>query len=277
MERFFKKVLSFLAWAVLSACSSSDLPLDAHPGYQKGEYIYRVHDEYLFAIPLPEGVEAQLYPWEKNVIGGCPKITKEFFRCKGSSLNPEHVVQTEKETKRFYDCSGKHSLPLREGEEFIYPILIDLLNDIQAKTNSKVVITCGHSCPDHHAYSDQTPENRYSKHMIGAEVAFYVQGMENNPQAIIEFVKNFYKNDSKYLNKSEYTEFKTEEKSTSNLAKRPLYNKEIYIKIFKETEGRNFDNRHPYPYIAIQVRHDFDQKVKVTYSWNAAYRNYLRW
>ncbi|EFB42231.1 MULTISPECIES: hypothetical protein [Parachlamydia] len=277
MKHFFSYFLVIFVLGILSSCSSPDQPLDSQHGYQKGEYLYRVHDEYLFTIHPPEAAQAQVYPWEKNVIGGCPKITKEFFRCKGSGLNPEHVVQNEKETKRFYDCGGKHSLPLREGEEFIYPVLIDLLNHIQAKTNSKVVITCGHSCPDHHAYSDQTPDNRYSKHMIGAEVAFYVQGMENSPEVIIDLIKDFYKNEPKYLNKNEYTEFKAYEKDDTNVVTRPIYNKEIYIKIFKETEGRNFDNRHPYPYIAIQVRHDFDQKTKVAYSWNAAYRNYLRW
>ena len=56
----------------------------------------------------------------------------------------------------------------------------------------------------------------------------------------------------------------------------PWYNKEIFIKLYKKKEGRNFDNRHPYPYISIQVRFDTELNERVIYSWDKAYKNYLR-
>src|SRR5690606_2499225 len=132
------------------------------------------------------------------------------------------------QTERFYDCNGseKHSLPLRDKKEFVYPILIDLLNYLQMKTEKRVVITCGHRCPDHNTYSDQSSSNRYSKHMIGAEVSFYIQGMEEEPEVILDLIQEYYKSDKSYANKKEWIEFKTYEKEDTNVSTPPIYNKE---------------------------------------------------
>src|SRR5262245_4509395 len=117
---------------ILISCSPSE---ESHSGrrYQKGEYIYRKHDEFQFQALSQEVQEREPYPWEKGQVGHQLKITKEFFRCKGSGLNPPHVIQEKGEMVRYYDCGGtdKHSLPLCNGKEFVYPILIDLLNYIQ--------------------------------------------------------------------------------------------------------------------------------------------------
>ena len=67
------------------------------------------------------------------------------------------MVTKEKEIARYYDCGGpeKHSLPLREKKEFyLHSILIILLNYLQIQTGKRVVITCGHCCPEHNAYLD---------------------------------------------------------------------------------------------------------------------------
>lgn len=269
-------IVSFL----LSACSSSDNDSGTIMGqrYQHGEYIYRTHQESLLTIPAPELQIADPYPWEQGEVGNQRRITKEFFRCKGSSLNPFRVSQEKEEIVRYYDCGGsaKHSLPLRDNKEFIYPILIDLLNYLQAKTQKHVVITSGHRCPEHNSYVDSSSKNRYSKHMIGAEVAFYVQGLEERPEKIIELLKAYYKETPRYQSKSDYTEFVRYEKDDTDVETQPWYNKEIFIKLFQAKEGRNFDNRHPYPYISIQVRYDFDTKERVNYSWDKAYKSYLR-
>jgi hypothetical protein len=264
-----------------SGCSSGDEASkdQVRAWNQKGEYIYRVHDEYLFVPPPPEKVVPPPYPWDKGVVSHYPKITKEFFRCKGSSLNPVRTVPQNGEIVRYYDCGGseKHSLPLRETREFIYPILIELVNYIQAKAGKRVVITCGHRCPEHHMYADPSEENQYSKHMIGAEVSFYVQGMEEQPDMIIKYIQDFYKESPKYQGQADYEEFKRYEKNDSHIATPPWYNKEIFVKLFKKKEGRDFDNRHPYPYISIQVRYDSELKEKVIYTWEKANRNYHRW
>lgn len=266
--------------AVLFACfgcSSEDS--DSRLYNQKAEYIYRKHDESLFAISAPEKTLPPSYPWKKKLAGNHSKITKEFFRCKGCSLNPCHIVPLEKEIQRNYDCGGiqKHSLPLRNDKEFIYPILIDLVNYIQTKTGKRLVITSGHRCPEHNKYVDPTSENQYSKHQIGAEVSFYVQGMENQPEVIVRLLQEFYKDNPSYKEKKDYINFQRYEKDNTNVSIPPWYNKEIFIKLFKKDEGRNFDNRHPYPYISVQVRHDRDLNEKVIYTWDKANRNYHRW
>lgn len=264
---------------LLQGCSnsSSSLPSSSQP--LKGEYIFRRHDEALVQIEPMVPLKRLAYPWEEDRGGHYPKITKDFFRCQGSSLNPVHFVQKENEAVRYYDCGGlqKHSLPLRDQKEFIYPILIDLLNYIQTQTGKRVVITCGHCCPDHNAYLDPSPANQASKHMLGAEVDFYVQGMEQQPEKVIDLLFAYYHEQPKYKGLIEFEEFKRYDKEDAKSGVPSWFNKEIFIKLFKKHQGRDFDNRHPYPYICIQVRHDWDLDERVIYSWDKAFRNFHRW
>lgn len=233
----------------------------------KGEFILRSSSDKQFAIDTPAHRIRKRYPWENAYSGAHPKITKEFFRCKGNSLNPPHPDYKDPgRLANYFDCGGsqKHSLPLQGDKEFIYPILIDLLNYIQEKTECKVIITCGHRCPVHNAYVDSAPANQHSKHLIGAEVDFYVQGMEQNPQEVIHLLMQYYKEPFQRLEKTE-------------LSTQPWYNKEILIKLYKKNEGRDWDNRHPYPYICIQVRHDNALNEKVTCSLQKAFNSYKRY
>ncbi len=241
----------------------------------KGEFIYRNHEDRLYAIPAPNRRTRGKYPWEDAYVGKLPKITKEFFRCKGSSLNPSCLQQTELR----FDCGGseKHSLPLRGNKEFIYPILIEMLGYLQAKTGKKVVITCGYRCPAHNTYADGSVFNQTSKHMIGAEVDFYVQGMEQAPEEVVRLLMEFFKDSPRYRGKKEYEEFTRYEKSDTNVSIPPWYNKEILIKLFRKNEGRDFDNRHPYPYVSLQVRYDRDLGERVAYSWPKANSCYMRY
>lgn len=268
----------FLILAILTGCSNSDSPNRKEHRNQKGEFIYRKHNEFLYQIPTLQSQVSESYPWEKKMVGNHIKITKDFFRCKGSTLNPVHVVQQNGEVVHFFDCGGaaKHSLPLCNGKEFVYPILIDLLNYIQGKTQKRVVITSGHRCPDHNTYVDPSTGNNFSKHMIGAEVSFYVQGLEDRPEVSVKLIQDYYKETPKYAGKKDYIEFQRYEKGDSNVAMLPWYNKEVFIKLFNKKEGRNFDNRHPYPYLSIQVRYDYDTQERVIYTWDKAQHNFLR-
>jgi hypothetical protein len=270
-----------LLFVFATSCNSGDssISLENAPGYVKGEYINRMHDERLFNPPPPEPVSLPLYPWEDQLSGRHPKITKEYFRCKGCGLNLPRTGDEKGEVTRYFDCGGseKHSLPLRDNKEFIYPILIDLLNDIQARTGKRVIITSGHRCPEHNTYVDPSKSNQYSKHMLGAEVSFYVQGLENKPEDIVQFLQEFYQKNSKYSNDVKWTEFQRWDKGDTDVSIQPWYNKEIFIKLYKKNEGRNIDNRHPYPYISVQVRFDADTGERVIYSWDKANRNYMRW
>ena len=272
-----RRCLLLIAFFVTGCSSSSSSSPPNSP--LKGEYLYRHQNDPVVQIEPMALQKRASYPWEEERSSEYPKITKDFFRCKGSGLNPVHMVTKEKEIVRYYDCGGpqKHSLPLRDQKEFIYPILIDLLNHIQAKTGKRVVITCGHCCPDHNTYLDPSTSNQASKHMLGAEVDFYVQGMENQPEKIVDLIMAYYKEQPKYKGLKDYEEFKRFDKEKTQVSTLPWYNKEIFLKLNKKNEGRDGDNRHPYPYLSIQVRHDYDLNERVGYSWDKAFRNFHRW
>ena len=234
--------------------------------------IYRKSDEKLYTLSAPTSQKRELYPWEKGYIGEYPKITKEFFRCKGSSSNLARLTKAQNgEMVHYVDCRGseQHSLPMIDNKEFVYPILIQLLNYLQEKTNKKVVVTCGHRCPVHNTYSDGSIQNQASKHMIGAEVDFYVQGMEDKGEEIANLLMKYYENDKGYETFNRY-------KDSKDVSTPPWYNKEVFIKLYQKNEGRDLDNRHPYPYISIQVRFDRKKNEKVIYTWQKASQGYQR-
>ncbi|MES2345571.1 MAG: hypothetical protein V4494_06520 [Chlamydiota bacterium] len=240
----------------------------------KGEFIFRKESERLYFTPSLNPHTREKYPWEDNLAGNNTRITKEYFRCNGSASNP---LKLSKEP--LSDCGGKqrHSLPLQNNKEFIYPILIDLLNYLQQKTGKKVIITCGHRCPTHNTYADDSTLNQSSKHMIGAEVDFYLEGLEYSPESVINLIMEFYKTAPFSKGKKDYEEFLRYEKSDTNVSIPPWYNKEIMIKLYKKTEGRDFDNSHHYPYISIQVRFDRKLNERVIYTWQKAFRGYMRY
>lgn len=213
-------------------------------------------------IQHPTYTPRKPYPWEHTLSGSHLRVTKEYFRCRGSARHPPKSV----EGQRLFDCSGSHSLPLRDNKEFIWPRLISILNEIQAKTNKRVVITCGHRCPTHNTYSDPSRYNQASKHQIGAEVDFYVEGMENEPEKVVQLIMDQFPHET----------FVRYEKGGLNVAIQPWFNKEIFIKLYQSHEGRDLDNNHPYPYISIQMRYDPETKEWVTYSWEKAFKHYLR-
>lgn len=264
MHKPYHKVLLLFLLLFVSGCT--DQQKERRHQNLRGEYLIRHQDEYFFTPPLPQPRTRDTYPWEGKYVGGFPRLSKEFFRCKGNPLNPV-VVQERGEKEPFYyrDCKG-HGLPLKNGREFIYPCLIDLLNYVQEKTEKRVVITTGHRCPIHNAYCDYSPYNWGSKHMLGAEVDFYVEGMEHEPETIIELLMTYYKDEEP---------FQRYKREGLNVSTPPWYNKEIFIKLYLPHEGRDFDNQHPYPYIGIQVRYDRDEHKRVVFTHEQA-QNYLR-
>lgn len=216
------------------------------------------------------------YPWEcQRTIS---PITKEYFRCKGSSLNPPLPVLKEgKLMENIFDCNGStsHSLPLRHNKEFVYPILIELLNEIQNATGKAVIITSGHRCPSHNRYVNPSIKNQGSKHQIGAEVSFYVAELEHHPEIVLNTIFSFYKTGPLYLSRGKhFTEFQRYEKTT-DVSTKPWFNKEIFIKLYHAHEGRNGDNPHHFPYFSLQVRFDKETNMPVTFSWHHA-QHFLR-
>jgi len=260
----------------LTGCHSSSSSSDARLRKLnlKGEYVYRLSDEHFFKWTPPAKRTLPTYSWEIKEVRGMPLITKEFFRCKGSRSNP--VVTLEKEEILYLrDCSGSHSLPLKEGKEYIYPALISLLNFIQEKAGKKVLITTGHRCLQHNSYCDPSPKNWSSKHLIGAEVDFYVEGLEEQPDQIVQLLQNYYLEKEPFAHDPTFENFQRYEKEGLNVSTPPWYNKEIFIKLYLPDEGRDRDNGHPHPYIGIQLRYDRDLKQPVTFDPKQA-QNYLR-
>ncbi len=261
---------------VLTGCSSKEEKLRKQN--LRGEYVYRLADEHFFTPIHPKPQTRETYPWEDTYIGGFPRITKEFLRCKGNPLNPVVIQTREKKESLYYrDCPGgkKHGLPLYEGKECVYTCLVELLNYIQEKTEHRVVITCGHRCPQHNGYSDYSPSNWGSKHMLGAEVDFYVEEMEEKPLEILALIQEYYLERPPFSQDKEFTQFVRYEKGGLNVSIPLWYNKEIFIKLYKEGEGRDFDNQHPYPYLGMQVRYDRVLNKRVVFEQIQA-QNYLR-
>ena len=242
----------------------------------KGETIYRNHNDVFHPIANPQLTAKNTYPWEKD--SNLPKITKDFFRCKGNSQNPKVSDPENPSQEMCSDCSGGsfHGLPIIHDQEGIYPILLEQLNYIQKKTGKRVVITSGHRCPLHNSYIDPSKDNKTSKHQIGAEVDFYVQGMEDRPLEIVGLLMQYYQDTPYYQNAREYQTFTRYEKPDVHLAVLPWMNKEVYIKVLQKNEGRNLDNQHPHPYIAIQVRFDRKANERVVYDWQKANKGYSR-
>lgn len=264
-----KKLYVTFLLALLSSCSqASDEEKRSPLPTIEAEYIYRLDDEKRLE-PLTLTPKARKsYPWQTVSKDKLHSITKEYFRCKGNLLNPPRIIHDEagKEVQRYNDCGGveKHSLPIRDGKEFIYPILIEILNYVQERTKKPVIITSGHRCPAHNNYLDDRVQNSASKHLIGAEVDFYVQGLESRPDLVIKIIQEFYKKKTRYQDKKEFLEFKRFDKKTKEtITNLPWCNKEIFIKQYLAHEGRNIDNRHPFPYISLQVRLDFEKNQPV--------------
>jgi hypothetical protein len=151
------------------------------------------------------------------------------------------------------DCDGKHGLPIIHGQEGVYPVLIELLNEVQRLTGHRVIITSGHRCPAHNTYVNPSKENRVSKHQIGAEVDFYVQGMEESAEEVVQLLLPVVL------------------PPLQEQRNRVWGNKEILIKI---SRIEDLDHQHPYESITVQVLMDRDTKERVSYEWRKAHLDY---
>ncbi|MCH9611946.1 MAG: hypothetical protein S4CHLAM102_04240 [Chlamydiia bacterium] len=244
---------------------------------QKLELIHRHSNETFFAEEKLQPKEREIYPWEKKMIGNLPRITKEFFQCRGSYSNPEKKISDSRGGQTScYDCGGleKHSLPVIDGKEVIPQILIDLLNYVQERTDHRVVITCGHRCPVHNTYADASTANQKSKHQVGAEADFYVEGMEDRIDEVLYLLLDFYQQDAHH---PEFQRFAKVDRHVGGDQIVAYANREVEIRLFGAKQGRDLDNRHPYPYIAIQVKMDRETGHRLEYSWHSAHNNYMRY
>jgi hypothetical protein len=278
-----KKLPILLIIIVLGACS----------GFERTEYektrkknlvknsIIRQEKSYFFPINLVKKRKIEPYSFEILKNSSYRTITKEYFRCKGSALNP---LRLNNDNDPIKDCKGSssHSLPILNGREGVFPVLVDILNYIQKKSDKKVVITCGHRCPIHNEYADFSEDNKESNHIIGAEVDFYVQGLEEKPLKVIEHIFDYYKNNQNFkkslFSKSiDYSTFSQREDVLEPILTNPWYNGEIEITLYQKDEKRDLDNRHPYPYISIKVLKDRKTQKTVNNFLENAKKSIIRW
>ena len=241
------------------------------------ELITRHRDDHYLPRLLLQAQKRESYPWEERMVGEFPKITKEYFRCRGSRFHPERKQANRKgEVESLWDCGGadKHSLPIQDQEEFVYPILLDILNELQRRLERRVVITCGHRCPEHNRYADLDQKEASSMHQIGAEVDFYVEGMEEQPYEVARCVMEFYEQSGQSAKDARFHVCTANPRSLQHPG---WYNQEVILRVFQQDEGRDFDNRHPYPYLSLQVRRDRSQGKRVEYTWARAQNGVRRY
>lgn len=216
------------------------------------EPIYRLSSDQFAITGTQESRLRERYPWEKQRHSHLQHITKDFFRCRGRSNHPP-IITNGKEP--ILDCNGieEHGLPLKNGKENVSDVLIDLLNFIQDKLEKKVVITSGYQCTKHHLYVEKSPDKKRSKHLMGTEVDFYVQDLEENPFEVIKAIMEFYTAKERARDLAYMTNFFEGAKKRSKVY--PCWmNKEIVIHLMDKNEGRDLDNNHPYSYICIELR-----------------------
>src|SRR3989344_2655016 len=99
----------------------------------KGEYIYRSQSDFFFPIAPPQLALRASYPWETE--GNLPRITKDFFRCKGSSLNPFMIDKG--------DCEGgsQHGLSVLNGKEGVVSLLMQYYQETPCYQGQKDYLT----------------------------------------------------------------------------------------------------------------------------------------
>lgn len=220
------------------------------------EPILRYATEQFHPISFPEKKVRERYSWENTLAHQFPKITKEAFRCKGRGHPKPKILR---ENTAIFDCQGadKHSLPLHEDKEAVYPALLEILNYLQDHLRKKVVVTSGHRCYIHQTYLLGTTAGAVTKYLLGAQVDFLMDGMQASSPKIIECLAAYYQ--EIFPDQKEYQL----EKSVTGV----WQNKEISLKLFAKHEGRNEDNCHELPYLSLELKHDrvLDKKIVVNY------------
>lgn len=276
------RLIPFLFLLCMTSCLEWQDPFKGRQRYQNqmAEYIERSHGETLYTAEQPEIQPPLETPWNTtSFTKNRPlPITRHFFRCRGNTLHPPRILSRDEKNKfTLLDCGGygEHSLPLRENEEWIAPILIELLNDIQDKTNKQVVITSGHRCPTHQKYIELPHDPRANKHQIGAAATFYVTGFEESPETILDLIVAFYQgpHDAPYSPQEKtFTAI-----PSSSPDRRILQNKEIRITIYHKEAAREGDQDHPYAYLVLEVLYDRQKQEPITTPTEQATKNYWRW
>jgi hypothetical protein len=247
-----------VTFLLLGLCACSGLEKSEQDKIKKmhalSEPILRFSQEKLYTLKFPEQKVRERYSWENTTAHHFPKITKEAFRCKGAG-HPQ--LKMSRENVALFDCQGpdKHSLPIVEDKEAVYPALLEILNGIQDHLKRKVVVTAGHRCYQHQTYLLGTTSGAITKYLIGAQVDFLVEGVSLLHHSVIDCLQDYY--NKTFGGDKEYVL----EKSAAGV----WQNKEIALRYVAKHEGRNEDNSHEYPYFSLELKYDrsLDKKIQL--------------
>ena len=235
--------------------------------------IMRSNQDVEFPLLPPWENEERLYPWDQEQGTVFSTITKENFRCKGGTHHRlRKLVGANQQVHYIEDCQGggEHPLPLQEGKEFIYPVLIDLLNHLQKALQARVVITSGHRCPQHQLYISPKCHQAHSKHLIGYAVDFIFDRKSLDVKKTLHAMQKFYAKNNHGL---EDIQFYTLH-SDFSVQSHPISfgNQEIRVTFFPADTLIDGDNTHAEPFARIEVLYDRFRKQKVFCSWEKALR-----
>lgn len=176
-------------------------------------------------------------------------LTKDDFRCRGKFESLPITIGEGLSKQILFDCWGRnHGLPWIDEQEFVYPALIDILNDLQQALRSSVCITSAHRCPAHHRYITQGQGSSTDKHLIAAAVDFYIQGWHSQKHDVIKALR--------HICQRRAPEGQKERWSLEQKAQDLWANSEIELRWYPTGQDHSLDNDHPYPFWQITLRYD---------------------
>ncbi|PCI76056.1 hypothetical protein COB21_04930 [Candidatus Aerophobetes bacterium] len=216
----------------------------------------------LFSAPPPHLELASLTPKEHTNL---PPITTHHFRCKGSHNNPiiHHII--DEKTKYFQDCDGlhTHSLPIIDGEETVYPHLVELLNYAQQKTKRPITILSGHRCYMHQSYLSCKHADLISLYQLGAAADVCFQGSHLNLLSLVSAISDWY-SCAKNLSK---TKFSINQDHTQ------WSNRYITLTLHEKTDLPS--TAYQGPHLTIKLKKDPHSGKTITYSYRKVRNNIL--
>lgn len=163
----------------------------------------------------------------------CPtKLSLDAYttRCTGKNASYKRIT--------YSDCRPEEKPAISMSEQ-----ITTLIEHLRCEVGDRVKITSAYRSEQHNLYSwayisaitgDESIVAKTSKHRLGKAVDFYVEGASFDEHKAIE----------KKL------------KSWAGSFAKPLRGSidKIWTKTYRESEGRDPDNQHPYPYLHVETR-----------------------
>lgn len=215
------------------------------------------------------------YPWVEYYLQqeALPRhtLTMDDFRCRGRGGHAPITLQEEGGKSYLFDCWGvNHGLPwswidpdtvpmqARKGSERIQPALMEILNELQMRLQTPVIVICGHRCLSHHNYVYHSAGPSSDKHLIGGAADFYLPEWMDRPQDIMKAIKTICKTRHNRLGLGK-------ELVDSGSDSSYWSGREIELR-YHATGSNDIDHPVATPYFEMTVRYDYEKKQDVRFS-----------